>query len=117
MFKFGTRGNSKTINMYDLIPRALVKSETSREGRIILLKPKFNNAFMVKHLMPRLKRPFYRIHLDQLGTSTWQKIDGERSAGIIAEEVSQELGTAVEPVFKRVGLFLHQLKKGDLIEF
>jgi len=27
------------------------------------------------------------------------------------------LGTAVEPAFKRVGLFLHQLKKGDLIEF
>ncbi len=103
--------------MYDLIPRARVKSETTPEGKIILLKPKFKNTFLVKHLMPYLKHPFYRIHLDEIGTSTWQKIDGVRSAGVIAEEVSQELGTAVEPAFKRVGLFLHQLKKGELIEF
>jgi hypothetical protein len=112
-----TRALAKTINMYDLIPHVRVKSETTTDGKIILLKPKFKNAFMLKYLVPRLKHPYYRIHLDQLGTSTWQKIDGVRSAGLIAEEISRELGTAVEPAFKRVSLFLHQFNKGKLIEF
>lgn len=103
--------------MYDLIPHSMVQSETTPDGQIILLKPKFKNAFLVKHLMPRLKRPYFRIHLDEIGTATWQKIDGRRSAGLIAEEINRERGATVEPMFERISLFLHRLQKGDLIEF
>ena len=112
-----SRGEEKSINMYEVIPRPCVLFETDSEGRITLLKPKFTSKFAHKYLAPLSKHKYYRIHLDDIGTAVWKRIDGKMSAGIIAEDIEKEFGEKVKPVYERVGTFLVQLKTAKFIEY
>ena len=111
------KGAEKMINMYDIVPRPCVDFETGTDGKIILLKPKFKNAFALKYFSPLAKQKNYQIHLDDIGTAVWKQIDGKKNAGVIAEEIEKEIGEKVKPVFERVGAFLQQLKTAKFIEF
>lgn len=111
------KGAEKMINMYDIVPRPCVDFETDTDGKIILLKPKFNSAFTLKYFSPLTKHKNYKIHLDDIGTAVWRQIDGRKNAGIIAEEIEKEIGEKIRPVFERVGAFLTQLKTAKFIEF
>jgi hypothetical protein len=109
--------NNEQISLLNLIPIQNTKWCTNDQQLVILLKPKFTNRWLVKHLLPRLKSPNYKISLDTIGSFVWNSIDGEKKVDQIAEELKHQFGDSVEPVYERVGLFINSLKRSQFIEF
>jgi hypothetical protein len=104
------------INLLDLKPVRLVESERSAEDRAVLLRPKFAWGPLRKLLQPRLKRPFYKVHLDEIGTFVWDRIDGATTVGQMADAALAHFGEKIEPVHGRLATFIHQLEKGAFIK-
>jgi len=105
------------INLLDLIPFKKVNSEKDEKGLEIILRPKFVKGPFKKWLQPRLKRPYFKIHLDELGTSVWELIDGKRTVEQISALLRENLGEKIEPCEQRVCMFIQQLKSGDMIDY
>jgi len=107
----------KTINLLDLIPVRTISWERNEKGLIVLLKPKFRHPFIVKHFLSRLRKPHYRINLDSIGSYVWEQCDGNRSVKEVAENMGQEFGEKVEPLYDRLTLFLQSLEKNHFIYY
>ncbi len=104
------------VNLLDLKPVRLVESERTDDDRVVLLKPKFSWGPLKKLLQPRLKRPYYKIHLDEIGTFVWDHIDGETTVGAMADAALAHFGERIEPVHGRLRTFLMQMERGALIK-
>ncbi|MBN2013053.1 PqqD family protein [candidate division KSB1 bacterium] len=105
------------INLLDVVPVQTVQFETDDQQQIVLIQPKFTHQFMVKHVLPRLKKPNYRITLDKFGSTVWNYCDGKRSVADIAECLLKDFGDAIEPVHDRLGIFIRTLKKNRFIDY
>ena len=110
------QGEASKINLYDLVPRPLVQSEVGNDGNVTLMQPKFPSRFGRIFLTPRLKKPYFHVKLDTLGSSVWKKIDGRKNAGHIADELESELGDQYPSLNERIGKFFSLLKKAKFIE-
>lgn len=106
-----------TTNFFDLIPIAIIQAETTSDGNIILLKPKFSHRLLVKHLLPRLKRPYFRITLDRFGSFVWQQCNGRHTVKQIAQLFQETFQEDAARADERVALFLHHLQRLQAIEF
>jgi hypothetical protein len=106
---------SPAPNLLDLAPTRAVEEERTPDGRIVLLRPKFGRGRLGRFLHPRLKRPYTRVHLDDIGSFVWARIDGRTTVGVIAEQAREHFGARIEPVHERLRLFLQQLEQGELI--
>lgn len=104
-------------NLYDLRPRRLVEWETGKDNRVTLLIPKFSKGILARTLQPRLRRPLFRINLDEFGSFVWLSCDGNADVRSIGEEMMHKFGPAAEPVFDRIGQFLRQLEGSKFIDF
>ena len=102
-------------NLLDLAPVRLVESERTPEDRAILLRPKFTWKPLAKLLQPRLPRPYFKVHLDEIGTFVWDRIDGQTTVGVIADAAREHFGERIEPVYERLKQFLYQLESGKFI--
>lgn len=105
------------INLLELIPIKNIEWEKNEDGLIILLKPKFKHPFFKKHILPRLKYPFYKINLDDVGSFVWEWCDGKKNVEEIAQGLKEEFGEKVEPLYDRLALFLQNLEKNHFIIF
>lgn len=105
------------INLLELIPVRTVKWEEGENEEVRLLKPKFKNAFLVKHLLPRLRRPHYKIKLDPVGSHFWKKCDGTTSVKTLGHLLHNEFGEEIEPLYDRLSLFLQHLERNGFIEY
>ncbi len=102
-------------NLWELTPLRNAKWETTDEGKVVVLVPKFKNAFLVKWVLPHLAKPFFRIKLDDIGSHIWKQCDGATSLSTIAESLKNKFGDAVEPVDARINKFINHLERGDLL--
>jgi hypothetical protein len=102
------------INLLELIPVRAVEWKKSEE-LVVLLKPKFKHPFLVKNLLPRLKKPHYKIKLDEIGSYFWENCDGQKNVKDIAELHQRKFGERVEPLYDRISMFLQSLEKNGLI--
>ncbi len=84
---------------------------------VVLLYPKFRNKLCVKLLLPRMKRPCWKISLDEIGSWVWQHCDGRATVKEIAEGLREHFGEKVEPVIDRLGLFLRKLESDKFIAY
>jgi len=110
------RGVEETkINLLDLVPIRNIKWEKKENSLIVLLKPKFTQAFLSKHVLPRLKNPYYRIKLDDMGSYIWESCDGQSTVKELAEGLKNKFGDRVEPLYDRLALFLQSLEKNHFI--
>jgi len=105
------------INLLTLIPERLIEWEKNDQGLVDLLKPKYRHPWLVRHLVPRLKRPHYRIRLDEIGSYFWENCDGLLSVREIADRQKSHFGDRVEPLYERIGLFLKSLERNRFITF
>lgn len=103
------------LNLWDLKPKRNAKWETTEEGKVVVLVPKFRHPFLVKWLMPYLSKPFFRIKLDDVGSTIWNLCDGNTFISTIAEMLKEQFGESIEPVDARITAFLQRLERGDLI--
>lgn len=99
------------INLLDLIPVRNIKWKKKEDGLIILLKPKFRHPFITKHILPHLKRPYYKIKLDAVGSFIWELCDGKLSVKEIAQSLKHHFKDEVEPLYDRMALFFQSLEK------
>lgn len=84
-------------------------------GRIVLLVPRKHNPFLLR-LIPALKsRSHLRLHLDEIGTYTWQQIDGQNTVLDIADHLKAKFGETIEPAYPRLGLFINQMARRGLV--
>jgi len=110
------RGAEKSkINLLDLIPVRNIKWEKKEDGLIVLLKPKFGLAFLKKYVLPRLKKPYFKIKLDPVGSFIWEHCDGSLRVKEVAKNLKDKFGEEVEPLYDRLALFLQSLEKNHLI--
>ena len=89
-------------------PRTARQWELLPDGRVAILVPKFGGRILGRWLQPRLRNPFFRIHLDDVGSFVWQQCDGARDG----QEIVQALQSRFPDLDKaqaRFILFLRQL--------
>lgn len=107
----------KEGNLLDLIPERNCQWGTSENGKIYLQVPRFRNRFMKSIALRLGKSEFVKIHYDELGSKTWQLIDGKNSVERIGELLEKEMGSAAQPVYQRLTEFLLILSRNKFIQF
>jgi hypothetical protein len=83
--------------------------ERAEDGHVVVLVPKFDGKVLGRWLMPRLREPHMKIHLDALGSAVWEACDGTRTGGDIAALLAERFPEATQ-LPDRVRRFLLQLR-------
>ena len=105
------------MNLLALIPVRNIKWETSEDGNVVLLRPKYRHAFLARILLPLMKKPHFKIKLDDIGSYFWQNCDGSRTVKEIADLQEQKFGEEVKPLYDRISTFLQTLQRNRFIIF
>jgi hypothetical protein len=98
------------------VPQPLVGHEETEEGKVKLLVPRFRGR-MMQWLQKRLKNPYLKVSLDEIGSTAWKLMNGSRNIVAIGEELEKALGEKVQPVHERLGLFFGSLKKNRFVDW
>lgn len=109
------QGSAHTGNYLDLVPRRTIQHEVGDDGRFVLLRPKYMTGLLARFLQPRLRAKHFRVQLDDIGTATWDAIDGARTVGQIADVLGEKFGARVEPRYERCARFIQSLHKGAMV--
>ena len=116
---FKRRRFLKNANLLELTPVRIHQYETSEEGKIILLVPKFKNQevgrFMLGH-----RATHFRIKLDAIGSEVWQLIDGNSTVGEILDRlmaISLNEWWKQPELDERLSKFMSQLYDNRYISF
>jgi len=104
------------VNLLELIPVQNIKWK-KEEGLIVLLKPKLKYPFFKKHVLPRLKKPYYKIKLDAVGSFIWEMCCGSFTVKDIGKSLKDKFGDEIEPLYDRLALFLQSLEKNRFITY
>ena len=111
------RKQQREGNLLNFVPERVAQWEETVEGHAVLLKPKFTNRVFVRYVLPRMKRPNFRVELDDFGTHVWNAIDGRHRLLEIADGLKERFGEEIEPVYERIGIFIRQLEQGGFIRY
>ncbi len=114
---FLNKKESRDINYLSLTPYRKFNHNQKSDGLIDVLVPRFTDRILGKLLQPRLKNPYIRANLDELGSATWLCIDGYKKVGEIISELDTELGDKIQPAQQRITMFLSNLYRNGFINF
>ncbi|MEE4176583.1 MAG: PqqD family protein [Bacteroides sp.] len=114
---FKRREVLKHSNFLDLTPLPQHQHELEEEGTVRVLIPRFRGKLSGKLLQPRLKSPYIKLSLDELGSAVWLACDGQKNVRTICHEMREKLGEKIEPAEDRITRFLSQLYNQDLLIF
>ena len=117
MFGKKKKTTSPDINLLALIPEQTVKSIRGEDGIVTILGPRFRTGFMKKMVGSRLKSPYFKIALDDIGATVWENIDGSRKIGEIAIILKEKFGEKIEPCNDRLAVFFTQLEMSRFISY
>jgi len=107
----------REINLLDLVPIPIIGHEVGDAGIVTLRAPRFKSRFMRRWLLPRLKRPFFKVELDDIGSAFWLLCDGERNVREIARIMHVRFEERIEPCYDRMGMFFQQLDGARFITY
>lgn len=111
-------GLKKEIDTTQYLPKIPVRnygSKILKNGNVAVLVPRFKSSLIQKYLPP--KYPFIEAEFDEIGSVSWNAIDGAKTVAEIAEELKIKFGENVNPAEDRLGRFIHQLYKNKFIFF
>ena len=97
-------------NYLDRIPvRADLRWEQSEAGAVTLF---IENRGAMNTVAQKLfhKPRFSQVHLDELGSFIWQRIDGVYTVGELAGPVKEQFGEAAEPLYPRIARYFQVLE-------
>jgi hypothetical protein len=103
---FQRRAILKNANFLDLTPIRIISEEVNSDNIVTLLVPKFTSKFGMKYLQPKVKSPFMKMKLDELGSVSWLAIDGKKKVDEIIKDLDKRLGEKIRPVDERFTKFL-----------
>ncbi len=107
----------KGANYLELTPLRLHKEEISEENLVTVLIPKFQNRFVVRFIVPKLKSDVFKLKLDEFGSAVCLSRGGKKTVDQIAKQLLIKFGDKIEPVNERVKKFLTGLYETRLITF
>jgi hypothetical protein len=109
------QNETERINLLDLKPSRNLKWETGEKNEVILSVPKFQNKLLVKYVMPNIKRPYFKIKLDDHGSFIWSLCDGNTTVGKMADKLKEKFGENFDPTYERIGKFVNQLVRDKFL--
>ncbi len=112
--KFKRTTNPEPVNLLDLKPRQNVQWEANAD-LIVLLVPRFSGGYLGRWFMRHLKRPNFRLKLDDIGSFIWQHCDGGTTIQQIGEKLKERFGESVEPLYARIERFIRKLHQENLL--
>ncbi len=98
-------------------PQRAADWELTPDRMVIVLLPKFKSQLLKRWLLPLLSHQHFRIKLDKIGSSFWMLCDGNHTLGEIKLELKNTFYEKIEPIDQRIGKFVDQLYKWQLIKF
>lgn len=105
------------VNLLDVIPFREERIMAEKDGNLcVLALPRFKNAWIRKHLIPKNISPYIRVTLEEHGSAVWKLIDGKRTVREIILESGEHFGYE-ENYDVRVTNFIIQLRKDKLIRY
>ncbi len=99
----------------NLHPKWNRRWEETEDGRVVILIPKFGSHLLGRWLMSKLRQPYMRLRLDEVGSFVWQRCNGMHSVREIGAEMEKTFGPKVDPVYGRLQVFLRQLERNKSI--
>lgn len=96
-------------NLLEIRPVRNLEWEAEQDGSIVLLVPKFKNRYIVKYILPRLRKQHFRLKLDEYGSFIWKLLDGNTTVGDISEKLERVYGENFDPRYERIGKFIANL--------
>ncbi|NOZ62063.1 MAG: PqqD family protein [Calditrichaeota bacterium] len=105
------------VNLLDLVPKRLLQFQENEDGNVTILKPKYRNKLMQKYVLPRMKKPHFKVNLDEYGSFVWKQIDGEKTVEEIGKQLKENFSEKIDPVYERLSVFIHSLVRYKFIEF
>jgi len=91
--------------------------EEHPDGLVTVLVPKFTSRFARRFVMPLLKKPCIRMHLDAVGSAIWLACDGRTNVARLITLVGARFDLDPAASDKRVALFLRQLAREGSLSF
>ena len=64
-----------------------------------------------------MKKPYYKVKLDEIGSFTWLQCDNRRTVKDIGKKMQEKFGEKVEPLYDRLTFFLAQLERNRFISY
>ncbi|UCG51019.1 MAG: PqqD family protein [Candidatus Latescibacterota bacterium] len=108
---------NKEENLLDMIPWQRRDHRDCADGTVDVMIPRFGDSRIGRFLGKSLKNTPIHVHLDEIGTAVWRLCDGRRSVQDIGRSLQEQFGDRIEPVYERLGIFLHQMKKAGIIDW
>jgi hypothetical protein len=97
-----------------LKPRRILPYETGEDGRVVVLRPKILGARW-RWLLRLVRKPDYRVKLDERGSFVWLQCDGARTIAAIAAATERQFQDPPEDSGRRTALFLGELVRGGFL--
>lgn len=112
--------NKRTVyeNYLDKIPQhkdGLCWSVDENSGVILEIENKGIANRLAQRLLKKPKLSF--IHLDEMGSFIWAKIDGKKNVFHIGKEVKAYFGDKAEPLYERLAEYFRALERYGFVEF
>lgn len=102
-------------NLFALRPRRAVEWEHMADGRSALIVPRFRARLLARFLLPRLKRPDFRVRLDEIGSFVWDRCDGTATVLDLAASVWKRFGGDRDGIDERVSAFVVGLARDGYV--
>ena len=109
------KSDKTSQNLLELTPKQLVEYTNSDDGIVTLSLPKFRTK-IAKVIFSKMKNKTYTLKLDAIGSFVWNECDGEKNVHDISQNMLEEFGEEIEPVYERISLFLKTLTNVKAIE-
>lgn len=105
------------VNFLDLVPERTMEWETTEEGRVQILIPKFGKNPVGAWIGRRLRKPYIKIRLDEIGSAVWNACDGQNAVRQIAAMLENQFGDEIKPAYDRLSEFFKQLEYNKFIRW
>lgn len=104
-----TEDRGEQRNLLEIKPVRNLEWDTEQNGAIVLLVPKFKNRHLVQYVLPHLRKPHFRVKLDEYGSFVWKMLDGDTTVGDISEKLKGVYGENFDPRYERIAKFIANL--------
>jgi hypothetical protein len=94
--------------------------EIREDGKVDILLPRFKHPVLKRALQPHWKQEYIRIHLDEMGSAIWLRVDGTLNVSELCNHLQTAHPEKLHPpqeTEKRVTDFLSMLYQQRYITF
>jgi hypothetical protein len=94
--------------------------EIREDGKVDILLPRFKHPVLKRALQPHWKQEYIRIHLDEMGSAIWLRVDGTLNVSELCSHLQTAHPEKLHPpqeTEKRVTDFLSMLYQQRYITF